>query len=71
MPSDELKSELRENYQRIEEVLTGMDAYITHLHNTIRSHEDRIATLEGQLASLVAAMSGAAEPAPDLGLKLR
>ncbi len=38
---EDIKGEFREGYQRTEEVLTGMDAYITRL-------EQRIAALEKQ-----------------------
>lgn len=51
---EDLKGELRENHQRIEEVLSGMDNYIVML-------EKRIQTLEGQLAAIVAAFSDDAE----------
>lgn len=71
MSIEELKAELRENYQRTEEVLTGMDAYISHLHNTIRSHEERISMLEGQLASLIEVMPGITPQEPHFGPGLR
>jgi hypothetical protein len=46
---DDLKGEFREGYLRTEEVLSGMDAYISNL-------EKRIASLEGQMAALTAAL---------------
>jgi predicted RNase H-like nuclease (RuvC/YqgF family) len=54
---EDLKSELRENYQRIEEVLSGMDNYIVKLEKRVINQEERIKTLEGQLASLAAALT--------------
>lgn len=38
---DDLRDELRENYLRTEEVLTGMDAYIVKLEKRINSLECR------------------------------
>lgn len=55
---EDLKGELRENYQRIEEVLTGMDNYIVKLEHHIQNQDQRISTLEGQLAVLVDALTG-------------
>jgi hypothetical protein len=52
----DLQGELREGYLRTEEVLSGMDAYIANL-------EKRIATLEGQMAAIAAAL-GQDEPEP-------
>lgn len=46
---DDLKGEFREGYLRTEEVLSGMDAYITRL-------EKRISMLEGQMAAMTAAL---------------
>lgn len=46
---DDLKGEFREGYQRTEEVLSGMDAYIAKL-------EKRIVALEGQMAAITAAL---------------
>lgn len=62
---EDLKSELRENYQRIEEVLSGMDNYIVKLENRVIDQEGRINTLEGQLASLAAALTEDMEPDAD------
>jgi predicted nucleic acid-binding Zn-ribbon protein len=53
---EDLKGELRENYSRIEEVLSGMDNYIIRLENRLAAQDERIEVLEGQLASLVAAL---------------
>lgn len=38
---DDLRDELRENYLRTEEVLSGMDAYIAKLEKRINSLEGR------------------------------
>lgn len=46
---EDIKGEFREGYLRTEEVLTGMDAYIMKL-------EKRVEALEGQLASIAAAL---------------
>ena len=46
---EDIKGEFREGYQRTEEVLTGMDAYIMRL-------EKRIETLEGQIAAISSAL---------------
>jgi len=46
---EDLKGEIRESYLRTEEVLSGMDAYITKL-------EKRITALEGQMAAMTAAL---------------
>lgn len=46
---EDIKGEFREGYLRTEEVLSGMDAYISSL-------EKRIATLEGQMAAIAAAL---------------
>jgi hypothetical protein len=59
---EDLKGELRENYSRIEEVLSGMDNYIIRLENRLVAQDERIEVLEGQLASLVAALMGSDEP---------
>lgn len=47
---DDLKAEIDEYHNRIEEVLSGMSAVIDRL-------ERRVVTLEGQLASVAAALS--------------
>jgi hypothetical protein len=56
MSINELKSELRENYQRVEDVLTGMDVSISQIQRVIADQNERIEMLEGQLASLIAAL---------------
>lgn len=56
MSINELKSELRENYQRVEDVLTGMDKSISQIQRVIADQDERIERLEGQLASLTAAL---------------
>jgi hypothetical protein len=48
---DELKSEIVEYQNRVEEVLTGMDSFLVRL-------DQRISKLEGQLATLAEALSG-------------
>lgn len=56
---EDIKGEFREGYQRTEEVLSGMDAYITKLEKRIVALEarvKRIDQLEGQLAALTAAI---------------
>ena len=55
---DDLKGELRENYLRTEEVLSGMDAYIAKL-------EKRLANLEGQMTALTAAIYADDELEPE------
>lgn len=47
---EDLKAEIDEYHNRIEEVLSGMSTVIDRL-------ERRVATLEGQLASVAAAFS--------------
>jgi hypothetical protein len=54
---DDLRGDLRENYLRIEEVLSGMDAYIATL-------EKRIAGLEGQVSGITAALYADEEADP-------
>jgi hypothetical protein len=54
---EDIKGEFREGYLRTEEVLSGMDAYIISL-------EKRIATLEGQMAAIAAALQ---EDEPETG----
>ena len=55
---EDLKGELRETYLRTEEVLSGMDAYIT--------------TLEGQLVAITAALYAEDDaPAPEPRIILR
>lgn len=63
----DLQGEIREYFGRIEEVLSGMDVILTQLENRVArlegsnadeaappaTTEQRIARLEGQLASLV------------------
>ncbi|MBK7001809.1 MAG: hypothetical protein IPH35_18080 [Rhodoferax sp.] len=53
---DDLKGEFREGYLRTEEVLSGMDTYISKL-------ERRIVALEGQMAALTAALYEDGPPA--------
>jgi predicted nucleic acid-binding Zn-ribbon protein len=53
---EDIKGEFREGYQRTEEVLTGMDAYIMKLENRIESQSKRIAALEKQMAAIFAAV---------------
>lgn len=57
---DDLKGEFREGYLRTEEVLSGMDAYISKLEARIASLEGqvekRIDALEGQVAAITAAI---------------
>lgn len=52
---EDLKGELRENYLRTEDVLTGMDAYIVQL-------EKRLANVEGKMRLLEAAIYAEDEP---------
>lgn len=56
---EDIKGELRENYLRTEEVLSGMDAYVSQL-------EKRILKLEGQMAAFAAAVYGGDDSEPDL-----
>jgi len=58
---EDLKGELRENYLRIEDVLSGMDNYVAKLEKRIEKQDKRIEMLEGQLASIAAAFSGGAD----------
>lgn len=53
---NDLKAELRENYFRVEEVLSGMDQYIVTLEKRVINQEKRIGALEGQLAALTHAL---------------
>jgi predicted RNase H-like nuclease (RuvC/YqgF family) len=41
---------------RVEEVFTGMDAYITKLEKKLKKTENRVDILEGQLRSIVDAL---------------
>lgn len=56
----DIKAEFREGYLRTEEVLSGMDAYITKLEKRIVSletnFEKRVDSLEKQLAEINAAL---------------
>ena len=54
---EDIKGELRENYLRTEEVLSGMDAYVLQL-------ERRLEKLEGQMAAFAAAIYGDDDPEP-------
>lgn len=61
---EDLKGELRENQMRVEEVLSGMDSLIVRLESKVRHQDERINTLEAQVASLGAALCN---PSEDLG----
>lgn len=70
---EDIKGEFREGYQRTEEVLSGMDAYIMKLEKRIESLErqqKRIDELEGQMAALAAAIyaddPGIPNPSPTI-----
>jgi hypothetical protein len=53
---DDLKVEMLEYQMRVEEVFTGMDAYITKLEKKLKKTENRVDILEGQLRSIVDAL---------------
>ena len=56
---EDVKGEFREGYHRIEEVLTGMDAYITRLEKRIEVLEKqqlRVAVLTSRLDVFEAAL---------------
>lgn len=56
---EDIKGEFREGYLRTEEVLSGMDAFITTLEKRISVLEDqlkRVAVLEVQMAEITAAI---------------
>lgn len=53
---ESLKAELRNNYLCLEDVLSGMDNYITQLEQRVIDQEQRISKLEGQLAALTNAL---------------
>lgn len=57
MAVDDLKAEITEYHIRIEEVLSGMDAMIQKLQRRADGAEQRVTTLEGQLAALAEALS--------------
>jgi hypothetical protein len=46
---EDIKGELRENYLRTEEVLSGMDAYVLQLEKRLALLEDRIGVMEGAI----------------------
>ena len=63
---DQLQSELREYFSRVEEVLSGLDVVVTQLQDRVSALEahagsghsdERVEQLEGQLAAIVAALS--------------
>ena len=56
---EDIKAEFREGYLRTEEVLSGMDAYISKLEKRIvflEGNQKRIEELEGQMAAITAAL---------------